>query len=81
LLANAFAFFIRSEFPTSYVVVLYGVQRVKKRMIVRFADIDGTVDHQCAGFRLRNQCRSLEYECGISTENAVSIFILYGYSL
>ena len=39
-------------------------------MIDRFADIGGIVDHQCASFRLRNQCRSLEYECGISTENA-----------
>ena len=32
-------------------MVFYCVQRVKKRMIVRFADIGGIVDHQCASFR------------------------------
>jgi hypothetical protein len=42
---------IKPEFPTSYGVVFYCVQRVKKRMIVRFADIGGIVDHQCASFR------------------------------
>jgi hypothetical protein len=44
-------FLIRPEFPTSYGVVFYCVQRVKKRMIVRFAHIGGIVDHQCASFR------------------------------